>query len=102
AGSVPVNFLSDPERYRSKNTKWEFNIEKANRLLEAGGWKRGPDGIRAKDGKKLSFVYQTSINAPRQKTQAVVKQACQKAGIAVGLKSATASVVLSSDGANSA
>ena len=30
---------------------------------------------------KLKVVYQTSINAPRQKTQAIVKQACQKAGI---------------------
>src|SRR5262249_48503217 len=99
-GTLTANFLSNPERYRSKNTKWEFNIEKANQLLEAGGWKRGPDGIRAKDGKKLSFVYQTSINAPRQKTQAVVKQACQKAGIAVELKSVTASVFFSSDVAN--
>src|SRR6266566_9834723 len=99
-GILTGNFLNNPERYRSKNTKREFNIEKANQLLEAGGWKRGPDGIRAKDGKRLSLVYQTSINAPRQKTQAVVKQACQKAGIEVELKSVTASVFFSSDVAN--
>ncbi len=99
-GIVTGNFLNNPERYRSKNTKWEFNSDKANRLLEAGGWKRGPDGIRAKDGKRLSLLYQTSINAPRQKTQAVVKQACQKAGIEVELKSVTASVFFSSDVAN--
>ena len=43
--------------------------------------------IRAKDGKKLKFVYQTSINAPRQKTQAIVKQAAQKAGIEIEIKS---------------
>jgi peptide/nickel transport system substrate-binding protein len=99
-GILTGNFLNYPERYRSNNTKWEFNIEKANQLLEAGGWKRGPDGIRAKDGRKLRLVYQTSINAPRQKTQAVVKQACQKAGIEVELKSITASVFFSSDVAN--
>jgi peptide/nickel transport system substrate-binding protein len=99
-GILTGNFLNYPERYRSNNTKWEFNIEKASQLLEAGGWKRGPDGIRVKDGKKLSFVYQTSINAPRQKTQAVVKQACLKAGIEVELKSVTASVFFSSDVAN--
>jgi peptide/nickel transport system substrate-binding protein len=99
-GIATGNFLNNPEMYRSKNTKWEFNIEKANQILEAGGWKRGPDGIRAKDGKKLSFVYQTSINAPRQKNQAIVKQACQKAGIEVELKSITASVYFSSDVAN--
>ena len=64
------------------------------------GWKKGPDGIRAKDGKKLKFVYQTSINTPRQKNQAIVKQACQKAGIDMELKSVTASVFFSSDVAN--
>ena len=99
-GILTGNFLNYPERYRSNTTKWEFNIEKANQLLEAGGWKRGPDGIRAREGRKLRLVYQTSINAPRQKTQAVVKQACQKAGIEVELKSITASVYFSSDVAN--
>jgi peptide/nickel transport system substrate-binding protein len=94
------NFLNNPERYVSTNTTWEFNIDKANRLLDEAGWKRGPDGIRAKDGKKLKFVFQTSINAPRQKTQAIVKQACQKAGIDIELKSITASVYFSSDVAN--
>jgi peptide/nickel transport system substrate-binding protein len=99
-GVLTGNFLNYPERYRSNTTTWEFNIEKANQVLEAAGWKRGPDGIRAKDGRKLRLVYQTSINAPRQKTQAVVKQACQKAGIEVELKSVTASVFFSSDVAN--
>jgi peptide/nickel transport system substrate-binding protein len=99
-GIATGNFLNNPEKYRSKNTKWEFNVEKANQILDAAGWKRGSDGVRAKDGKKLSFVYQTSINAPRQKNQAIVKQACQKAGIEVELKSITASVYFSSDVAN--
>jgi peptide/nickel transport system substrate-binding protein len=98
--SATANFLNAPERVRSKNTKFEFNIEKANAILEAAGWKKGPDGIRAKDGKALKFVYQTSINAPRQKTQAIIKQACQKTGIDVELKSVVASVFFSSDTAN--
>src|SRR4029078_11439673 len=76
------------------------NVDKASQLLEDAGWKKGPDGIRAKDGKKLKFVYQTSINTPRQKNQAIVKQACQKAGIEVELKSVVASVFFSSDVAN--
>ena len=99
-GVATGNFLNNPERVRSKGTTWEFNVEKASQLLETAGWKKGPDGIRAKDGKKLKFVYQTSINTPRQKTQAIVKQACQKAGIDVELKSVTASVFFSSDVAN--
>ena len=86
--------------FRSPNTKWEFNVDKANAVLDAAGWKKGADGVREKGGKKLKLVYQTSINAPRQKTQAIVKQACQKAGIDLELKSVTASVFFSSDVAN--
>src|SRR6266404_2535880 len=99
-GIATGNFINNPQRFASKNTKWEFDIGKANKLLDEAGWQRGPDGIRAKDGKKLKLVFQTSINAPRQKTQAIVKQACQKAGIDVELKSVTPSVYFSSDVAN--
>ncbi len=99
-GLATANFLNAPEKFRSKNTRFEFNIDKANQILDQAGWKRGPDGIRTKDGKKLKVVYQTSINAPRQKNQQIVKQACAKAGIDVELKAVTASVYFSSDPAN--
>ena len=99
-GIATANFLNAPERYRSKNTKWEFNVDKANQVLEAAGWKKGSDGIRAKDGVKLKMVYQTSINAPRQKTQQIVKQAAAKVGIEMELKSVQASQYFSSDVAN--
>ncbi|PYN47766.1 MAG: peptide ABC transporter substrate-binding protein, partial [Candidatus Rokuibacteriota bacterium] len=99
-GIATANFLNAPSRYVSKNTKFEFSVDKANQILESAGWKRGGDGIRAKDGKKLKFVYQTSINAPRQKTQQIVKQACAKAGIELELKSVTADVFFASDPAN--
>jgi peptide/nickel transport system substrate-binding protein len=99
-GIATANFLNAPSRFQSKNMKFEFSVEKANQILDQAGWKRGSDGIRAKDGKRLKVVYQTSINAPRQKNQAIVKQACQRAGIEVELKSVTASVFFSSDPAN--
>lgn len=95
-----ANFLNNPKRFASTNTKWAFDIAKANKVLDAAGWKRGKDGVREKNGTKLKFVFQTSINAPRQKTQAIIKQACQKAGIDLELKSITASVFFSSDVAN--
>ena len=99
-GNATANFINNPEKFRSKNTKYEFNVDKANAILDKAGWAKGADGIRAKDGKKLKFVYQTSINQPRQKTQAIVKQACQKAGIDIEVKAVTASVFFSSDAAN--
>jgi peptide/nickel transport system substrate-binding protein len=99
-GVATANFINNPEKFRSKNTKYELNIDKANEILDKAGWKKGADGIREKDGKKLKYVYQTSINQPRQKTQAIVKQACQKAGIDIEVKAVTASVFFSSDVAN--
>jgi peptide/nickel transport system substrate-binding protein len=99
-GVATSNFLNNPSKYRSPNTKMEFNIDKASQILEAAGWKKGSDGVREKGGKKLKFVYQTSVNSLRQKEQAVIKQACQKAGIDLELKSVTASVFFSSDVAN--
>jgi peptide/nickel transport system substrate-binding protein len=99
-GLATSNFLNNPRRVRSENTTWEFSVDKASQALEAAGWKRGADGIRAKDGRKLKFVFQTSVNQPRQKTQQIIKQACQKAGIDLELKAVTASVFFSSDVAN--
>jgi peptide/nickel transport system substrate-binding protein len=99
-GQATANFLNAPSRFASKNTKWEFNADKANQILEAAGWKRGSDGIRAKDGKRLKVVYQTTINAARQKTQAIVKSAASKAGIDVELKSVVGSVFFSTDPGN--
>jgi len=94
------NFLNNPPRFRSPNTKYEFSIDKANALLEGAGWKKGPDGIRAKGNVKLKFVYQTSVSGPRQKCQAIIKDACTKAGIDLELKSVVAAVFFGSDFAN--
>jgi peptide/nickel transport system substrate-binding protein len=99
-GTATGNLLNNPPRFVSKNTKWEFNVDKANQLLEAAGWKRGADGIRTKEDKKLKFVFHTSINGPRQKTQAIVKHACQQAGIEIEIKATVASVYFASDVGN--
>jgi peptide/nickel transport system substrate-binding protein len=99
-GISTVHFLNNPERFNSNNGGAAFDVAKANALLDAGGWVRGPDGVRSKNGRRLKMLFQTSINAPRQKTQAIVKQAAQKAGIELELKATTGSVFFSSDVAN--
>jgi len=99
-GVATSNFLNNPAKFRSPNTRYEFNPDKAAQLLDAAGWKKGGDGVREKGGKKLKLVFQTSVNALRQKEQAVIKQACQKAGVDLELKSVTASVFFSSDVGN--
>ena len=99
-GTATANFINNPQQFVSKDTSYEFNIAKAIDILDKAGWKPGSDGIREKNGIRLKIVYQTSINAPRQKTQEIVKQACQKAGIEVELKTVPASVYFSSDVGN--
>jgi peptide/nickel transport system substrate-binding protein len=100
SGRATANYLNGPPRFVSTNTTFEFNIQRAITLLERAGWKTGSDGIRAKDGRKLQFVFQSSINQPRQQTQQIIKRACQQAGIEVEIKSVVASVFFSSDVAN--
>jgi peptide/nickel transport system substrate-binding protein len=99
-GPATPNFLNNPPRFRSGSLRSEFNVARANELLDGAGWVRGRDGIRVKDGVRLRFIYQTSVNTPRQRTQAIYKQAAQRAGIDLELKSVVASVFFSSDVAN--
>jgi peptide/nickel transport system substrate-binding protein len=100
AGVATSNYVDNPPAFRSPNTKSEFNPEKAAAVLEAAGWKAGRGGIREKDGRPLRLVFQTSTNAPRQKTQALIKQAAQKAGIAIEVKAIAGSVFFSTDVGN--
>jgi peptide/nickel transport system substrate-binding protein len=48
-----------PTTYKAFYTKpaqdYPLDVDKANQMLDAAGWKRGSDGIRAKGGQKLSF-----------------------------------------------
>ena len=99
-GQIAVNFLNSPDRFRSPNTTWEFNPEKANALLDGAGWARGGDGIRAKDGKRLRLVFQATANTTVQKLQAVVKQAAARAGIEIEVKAIPAQVFFSADMSN--
>jgi peptide/nickel transport system substrate-binding protein len=99
-GKATANYINNPPPFVSKDTSYAFDIAKAAGLLDKAGWKPGGDGIRGKDGIRLKIVFQTSINAPRQKTQQIVKQACQQAGIEVELKTIPASVYFSSDVGN--
>ena len=57
---------------------WEYNPEAANALLDEAGWTEGEDGIREKDGEKLSVVYPIFSDDPTQEALAKALQAQQK------------------------
>ena len=81
----------------SPNTTWEFNLDKANQMLDEAGWTGSP---RTKDGVEMSVLYQTTINPLRQKTQEIVKQGWEAMGVPTELKSIDAGVYFSSDAGN--
>jgi peptide/nickel transport system substrate-binding protein len=89
------NYLVGIGSMDSQNTTWEFNIDKANQILDEAGWEWDGD-VRKKDGIELSVAYYTSINSVRQKTQAVNKDNWEKIGVKVQLGQVTADVFFSS------
>ena len=40
-GIATANFLNNPSRFARRTRKWEFNVDKANQVLEAGGLEAG-------------------------------------------------------------
>jgi peptide/nickel transport system substrate-binding protein len=101
SGNATANVLTTPTNLASKNTSMEFNIDKANQILDQAGYTRGPDGIRMTPaGVRMHVVYQTTINSLRQKEQDIVKAGWQQIGIETELKSVDASVFFSADAGN--
>jgi peptide/nickel transport system substrate-binding protein len=91
-GDVGLYYLFNPKKYVPDGGTWEYNLDKANQLLDEAGWRRGSDGTRQKDGKRMKVLYQTAVNSVRQKTQAIVKQDLEKLGVEVELKSVISDV----------
>ena len=103
SGRATCNILPAPEVVAStKNDSWclKQDIEGANKLLEDAGWKKGSDGIRAKDGVRLSYLYSTSTNSVRQATQELVKAMWAEIGVDAELRNASASVFFGGDPAS--
>jgi peptide/nickel transport system substrate-binding protein len=85
--------------FDSPNTSFEYNIEKANQVLDEAGWAKDGD-TRKKDGIELKVSYSTTINPVRQKTQAVVKKGWEEIGVKVDLKQIDAGIFFDSSAGN--
>lgn len=99
AGQVTCNVLPAPAIYASTANDWckTQDVDAANKLLDEAGWARGSDGVRAKDGVRLSILYQTSTNSVRQGTQALVKQMWDAIGVETELRNIDAAVFFGGD-----
>lgn len=63
-----------------------FDIDKANALLDEKGWKRGEDGVRAKDGTILQMEIAVPEWPELVKTSDILKAQWEKAGARVNVK----------------
>ena len=98
AGRVSCDLVPAPDLYAANNDYcMKQDIAGANALLDSAGWAKGGDGIRTKDGVRLSILYQTSTNAVRQDFQALIKQWWGEIGVETELRNLNASVFFGGD-----
>ena len=98
AGRVTCNLVPAPAPYNSDTFDCDTqDIAGANSMLDAAGWTRGADGVRVKDGVRLSYLFQTSTSAVRQDFQALIKQWWSEIGVEVELRNISASVFFGGD-----
>ncbi|MFT3691185.1 peptide ABC transporter substrate-binding protein [Paenirhodobacter sp.] len=68
--------------YNPDLPKHEYSLETANKLLDDAGWAKGADGIRAKDGVRLSFTNSTTAgNHLREQVQQFLQQSFKDIGV---------------------
>lgn len=73
-GELSDTFLDPtlyPDAQHADLVKYPFDVAKAKALLDEAGWKAGPDGIRVKNGQKLTFQISTQ-------TESIAGQAIQQ------------------------
>jgi peptide/nickel transport system substrate-binding protein len=84
-GRVPVadNFVSQLSwAYNPNVAKWDYNVDRARQTLEDAGWKVAQDGIREKDGQRLSFQCSTySGDVLRERVQQVIQGQVREIGV---------------------
>ena len=80
--------------YNSNLRDYTADPAGAERLLDEAGWRRGPDGIRAKDGVQMKFSMSTTAgNVARQGCQALFQQNWRRIGVEMEIRNMPASVV---------
>jgi peptide/nickel transport system substrate-binding protein len=66
------------------------DVAAANAILDAAGWVAGSDGIRAKDGVKLSFTLGTTPgNQARELSEQIIQEQMKKIGVKFTIKNSS-------------
>ena len=80
--------------YNPDLAKQVYDVEAAKKILDDAGWAPGADGIREKDGVKLSFTNSTTAgNKVREQAQQYLQQTWKEAGIDMQINNMPAAVI---------
>lgn len=81
-GSPAYSVCDKMPWYNDEMENISYDVEKAEEMLDAAGWKKNADGIREKDGVKaiLEFLYPTG-DSVRQALAADTAQQLKEIGI---------------------
>ena len=72
--------------YVDTSEYYAYDPDKAEKLLDEAGWKRGSDGVREKDGEKLSLTFNEALPQPRSKeVVTLIQEQLGKLGVEVSL-----------------
>ena len=75
--------------------RYDYDVDKANALLEEAGWVMGDDGVREKDGAKLTFTCTTITgDSARRPIAEFAQQAFKEVGIDMQLAESPISAIL--------
>lgn len=89
--AVPVGTFGCPQPVS------EFSVEKANALLDEAGWVAGADGIREKDGVRMSLkIATTTGNQLREQTEQVLAEMLKSVGIELVIENVPSDVLFAS------
>ncbi|MGQ4615515.1 ABC transporter substrate-binding protein [Nocardia sp. R7R-8] len=88
---IPTSILVDGTPSRGDARRYlNYDLAKANSLLEGAGWKKGSDGIRVKDGKRLQFdVWVAPVYQVSQPVLELLQSQWKKAGVDLVIRSAS-------------
>jgi peptide/nickel transport system substrate-binding protein len=84
---LPTSILTKTAAgYVDLSDRLAYDPQKAAALLEAAGWKLGPDGVRAKDGNKLILAVYESTTQPQCKEMLqLIDQQWRKVGMQLNI-----------------
>ncbi len=83
-GTLPtMSWASNPDGIKPE-LRYDYDVDKAKKLLDEAGWAAGADGVRAKDGQRLAFdMYGISGDNVQQQTLEAMQEYWKEIGVAM-------------------